>query len=432
MTTQAKSGFKPKFYSGWRRELTRLGLLLSFGKYMLQRKKYPLFYLRASKKGAMDMVRLGDELQLTKSVRFGDRIYSSLVVPGYPSKAFDQMAAGGGLNFGAAGTPLKPHGDNVILAITNKCNYQCLHCYEKHNINVGEAIPVERWKDVIRDIQEIGIGIVILSGGEPMLRFQDVLELLRRGDKNRSDFHLHTSGNGVTPERAKTLKEAGLTAAAVGLDDVDPARYDRLRGFEGAFEQAVNSLRWFNDAGIMTYLNVCVTKELLYSGDIWRLYDLAKELNVSFIQLLEPRPQGGYAAKSIEELFSRKERQMLTDFYLTGQHDRKYRNHPILYYVAYIEHARRMGCTMGGVSHFTIDSAGNVNPCVFVPISFGNILNDDFNSIYRKMRSEVRGPIHKECPSICLADVIHSARTQSGQTPVHFDSIKKQWEEVLK
>jgi MoaA/NifB/PqqE/SkfB family radical SAM enzyme len=424
---------KPKFYIGWIRGVLRIGLFLSFVKYLVRHSQYPLFRLRASQHGMLEMFRLERDLQLNKTVLFNGKIYTGLTVPGYPSKAFEHMVANGGFNFAASGTKLKPRADNVILAITRSCNYKCLHCYEKHNIHTlgadqGEDIPIERWKSVIADIQRNGISIIILSGGEPMLRFNGVLDLLTSGNIDLSDFHLHTSGSGVTRERAEMLKEAGLTAAAVGLDDVNPDRYNHLRGYPGAFDQAVNALRCFNEAGIMTYLNTCVTKEMASSGDLWQLFALAKELNVSFIQLLEPRPFGGYNAHPIEQLWTERERKILTDFYLRGNNDPRYRDYPILYYVAYIEHADRMGCMMGGLSHFAIDSAGNVNPCVFVPVSFGNILQEDFTAIYTRMRSATPHPLHAGCGSIYMSGAIHAAEKRTNAMPVRYDDVKEEWD----
>ena len=428
---------KPKIYTGWKRGALRMGFFLSFGKYVFRRHAYPLFRLRASQHGVLEMFRLERDLQLNKTVLFNGRIFTSLTVPGYPSKAFEHMVANGGFNFTASGTALKPRSDNVILAITNSCNYRCAHCYEKHNINAWgtawqEPIPIERWKSVIADIQGNGVSVVILSGGEPMLRFDGMLELLKSGDTDLSDFHLHTSGYGVTRERAEMLKEAGLTAAAVGLDDVSPERSDRLRGCAGAFDQAVNALRFFNEAGIMTYTNTCVTKELASSGDLWRLFAMAKDLNVSFIQLLEPRPFGGYNSQPMEQLWTEQERKILTDFYLQGNNDPRYSDYPILYYVTYIEHADRMGCMMGGLSHFAIDSAGNVNPCVFVPVSFGNISEENFATIFARMRSATPHPLHAGCGSVCMSDAIHAAEQRTGVMPVRYEDVQEEWDWAFK
>ncbi len=229
------------------------------------------------------------------------------------------------------------------------------------------------------------------------------MELIRTGNKDLSDFHIHTSGFGVTLQKAKELKAAGLMAAAVGLDDFDAGRHDQLRGYKGAYDMAINALKCFNEAGVFTYVNTCATKEFIRSGDLWKLYDLVKELSVSVIQLLEPRPCGGFFDGNGDVLLSESDRKELTEFFIKGNTDKKYRDHPLVYYVAFVEGPDKMGCMMGGLSHFYIDSQGNVNPCVFMPVSFGNVSHEDFETIYLRMREYIPKPIHKTCPSVLLS-----------------------------
>ena len=119
------------------------------------------------------------------------------------------MVLKGGLNFYSAGTELKRQIDSVFLAITNKCKLNCAYCYEKNNINKSDDIPVAKWNEIIKSLQGIGINIFILSGGEPLLAFDKLLSILRSADKDKSDFHLHTSGNSVTEQKVKELRDAG-------------------------------------------------------------------------------------------------------------------------------------------------------------------------------------------------------------------------------
>jgi len=86
---------------------------------------------------------------------------------------------------------------------------------------------------------------------------------------------------------------------------------------------------------------------------------------------------------------------------------------------------------MGGLSHFYIDSAGNVNPCVFMPVSFGNIINDNFDKIFKRMRSVINKPIHSECPSILMSESIKSKILDNEVIPVPFTSISADWKKIL-
>ncbi len=335
------------------------------------------------------------------------------------------------MNITAAGSGVKQNIDVAVLGVTRRCELHCRHCYERFRIGDQELVPIDRWNQVIRRLQEIGTNDIVLSGGEPMLRFDGVLELLDSGNRDLSDFHLHTSGRGVTRERAGTLKDAGLVAAAVGLDDVRPERHDALRGSPGAFHDAVQALRFFREAGVFTYVNMCATREMIRANDLERFYDLAKSLGVGFIELLEPRPCGGFLGGENGILLTQEDREKLETFYRAGNTLRKYRDHPILFYVAYIERPDRLGCLMGGLSHLHIDCLGNVNPCALLPVSFGNIMAEDFRDIYGRMRAAIPHPLHKECPSITLGKILRE-RSENGRcSPVPFESVRGEWEALF-
>jgi MoaA/NifB/PqqE/SkfB family radical SAM enzyme len=421
---------KLKIYSGWNAWPFRLKFWISLGKYVFQRKKYPLFSLNPIQGGYLKTLKIKRSLKQKKVIKFNDHYYLSLRAPHWPSKPFDNMIANGGLNFSCAGTQRKPQIDYVILAITRKCNYNCKHCYEHFNLAKEETVSIKRWREVISEIQQIGVSIINLSGGEPMLRYEGLLDLLSKGNKDRSDFHLHTSGHNVTLDKALELKNAGLMAAAVGLDDVDPERQDSLRGYMGSYSEATQALRNFHQADVFTYTNICVTKDLIHSGELWDYFELVKELKGGGIQMLEPRPCGGYFSEASRYLLSEDERQMVTRFFLKGNQEKRYKDYPQIFYISYAEAPERMGCMMGGLSQLYIDSKGNVEPCVFLPVSFGNIMEESFSDIYRKMKKAVPFPLHKECPSLFLSETLKKKRKAGKSLPIPYEDIEKEWDEM--
>ena len=380
--------------------------------------------------GLVKTFRLGHDIGLRKVIQVDDRSFLALTSPHYPSPAYDRMIGHGGMNIASAGTRYNQQIGTAILAITRECGLHCQHCYERFNLGTSEAVPIARWKEVIHDLQCLGTSIVVLSGGEPVARFNGVLELLQSGDKNLPDFHLHTSGQGVTPERARMLKETGLSAVAVGLDDLDADRHDRLRGVRGSFKAAISALQNFSEAGLLTYVNMCATKELIRSGGLCKYFDLAKSLNIGFIQLLEPRPCGGYMTEGEDVLLTKSDRMVVMDFFRETNSSRKFRNYPIVYYVVHAESPEQAGCMMGGLSHFHIDGMGNVNPCVFLPVTFGNILREDFGTIYKRMRKAIPRPLHKDCPSLRLGERLRTLHKAGRSMPVPFQMIKEDWEEM--
>jgi MoaA/NifB/PqqE/SkfB family radical SAM enzyme len=397
-----------RYLAGVRAFPVGLRLLASYGRYLVRPRRYPLFVLRASRGGLFKTFKTVKEMRLLKFVRWRGTYRYSLSVPRWPSPVYDRMAGLGSLNVNAAGTGLKQQVDQVILAVSRRCAYRCRHCYERARIAAEETVPLADWKRAVRGLQAMGTGIIVFSGGEPLLRYDDLLELLASGDGALSEFHIHTTGYGLTEARAAALAAAGLEAAGVGLDDVDPARHDALRGFPGAFRTAVEAIRLFQRAGVFTYINLCLTKDLVRSGGLPALMDLARDLGVGAVRFLEPVPVGGYGGAERDDLFSEEDRAVTTAFFETVNPCRRtgrypYARHPFISYEAYSEAPQRLGCRMGGHAHFAIDGEGNVVPCVFLPVSFGNIRSEDVSAIYGRMRAAIPRPSHEGCAAALMA-----------------------------
>jgi MoaA/NifB/PqqE/SkfB family radical SAM enzyme len=421
----------PRFITGWRLIHQRMKFMFGWGRYLIQRARYPLFRLFPLRSGVLNTVKIIHDIGIRKIVEFDGAYYSSLTVPHNPSPAYDRMIANGGLNIGAAGTPLKKQIDTLLLAITQECDLHCQHCYERHNIGHGSEVPVNRIKEIVNQVQQHGVSSLVLTGGEPMNRFDDLLEIVRSADKNLSDIHLHTSGRGVTPERAAALRQAGLTWAAVGLDGPDRTLHDTVRGVEGAFDEAVRALRIFRSAGVLPYVNVCATPELVRNVGLWRYAEFAKEQGVAFIQLLEPRPCGGYINAPGEMFLTEEDRKQVAGFFCAINGQKKYRDYPMVHYVAYAESPARLGCMMGGLSHMYIDSRGNVNPCVFLPVTFGNIQEEDFEEIYGRMRKAIPRPLHAECPSLQLHATLRRKKAEDSLMPLPYSAVKNEWQNMF-
>jgi MoaA/NifB/PqqE/SkfB family radical SAM enzyme len=418
---------KPRFLTGWKLAPFKLKYAISLAKYLFHQKRYPLFSMKL-----MNAYRKINKLELPKITKFNHHYYTAILrVPHWPSKVYDCMVAGGGLNLMASGTSSKTQMDCAILGVSQRCLYHCEHCYEYFNLSGNDRVPVEKWQEVINKLQKRGVSIIVLSGGEPMLRYEELLVLLESSDKNLSDFHIHTSGYGVTAKKARALQVAGLHAAGISLDDFRQAGHDAFRGYPGAWQEALQAIQCFRESGIFPYLNVCLTKNFVKSGGLWELLNLAKDPKVGIMNLLEPRPYGRYMGVDSDELFSDEERTVAMNFFEEANRSNTYKGHPFVSYIHYYERPEYFGCLMGGLSHLYIDSKGNVQPCVYLPVSFGNILKEDFHNIYSKMKKATPGPLYGQCPSICLAKTINTKKNQGLPLPVPYREIEGEWKNMF-
>ncbi len=125
---------------------------------------------------------------------------------------------------------------------TQRCNLRCGHCY----LAAGKAAPDEltlaEGRRLIDDLAAAGTRMLILTGGEPLLR-RDLGELVAHAAARGLLPVLGTNGMLLTPDKVQHLRQRGLAGAAISLDSIDPAQHDRFRGVVGAWAGAVRGLR---------------------------------------------------------------------------------------------------------------------------------------------------------------------------------------------
>lgn len=242
------------------------------------------------------------------------------------------------------------------------------------------------------DLQRLGVGIIGLTGGEPLLR--DDLEEVLATMNERSVTYLFTSGYNLTFERAKALKQAGLFGLAVSVDSQLPEVHDRLRGFTGAWEQAIRAITFSKKAGLYTMVQTVGTQELLDSGEIYTLANYLHSLDIDELRITEPTPAGRLEGNT-KDLLSESQRQKLRQIHAVFNHDLKH--YPKTAVFSYIEAPFQYGCG-AGVQHSYLDCAGNFGPCDFLPVQFGNIFEEDITVIWQRMHQALLPP-----KRLCLA-----------------------------
>ncbi|MHC4917072.1 MAG: radical SAM protein [Planctomycetota bacterium] len=321
-----------------------------------------------------------DYLSREKGLRFGEQYVINTHLPPYPGPAFDRMAS----HFGAVETNGSTHRlFSVTWAVTNRCGYRCWHCY-----NAGRSqrdLPLEASTRLARELSEQGTTVLALTGGEPLLR--DDLEDIAACFDERTSLIVGTTGDGLTPERASSLRAAGVFGVGVSLDSEDEAEHDRKRGREGAFAtalRAVGNARW---AGLYAHVVAVATREFLERERFAGFMRFAREIGALEVHLLEPSPTGRLAGRR-DVLLGAEEKALLVRYQeeYAAQLDM-----PILSSLAYLESSGAFGCG-AGLTHLYVDGAGEVSPCNLVPLSFGNVADRPLAEILDRMGEHFRKP----------------------------------------
>jgi radical SAM protein with 4Fe4S-binding SPASM domain len=163
------------------------------------------------------------------------------------------------------------------LALTFKCQNDCIHCYAGGSHETAE-LTTEQWRRVIDKLQEVGIFIVTFTGGEPMLR-EDLPELLKYAQDKGIVTGLITNGRRLSDMAyVKTLEKAGLDFVQVTLESHRPEVHDRMTGAKGSWTETVEGIKNAQSTQIYVTTNTTLSKH--NASDFLETIDFIKELGV--------------------------------------------------------------------------------------------------------------------------------------------------------
>jgi radical SAM protein with 4Fe4S-binding SPASM domain len=167
--------------------------------------------------------------------------------------------------------PSGPPRPVVVWNATRRCNLACRHCYSASDARCAPTeLTTDQARAMIADLAAFGAPVLLLSGGEPLLR-DDLLDLIAYARQQGMRPVLSTNGTLIDAALAKRLREAGLAYAGISLDG--PARVnDAFRGQPGAFEQALEGIRHCRAAGVKTGLRLTIHRDNV--GEIPGVFDL--------------------------------------------------------------------------------------------------------------------------------------------------------------
>ena len=150
----------------------------------------------------------------------------------------------------------------VIWNLTRRCNLRCRHCYTvSADVHFPGELSHEQAMDTLDDLGQFGIPALILSGGEPLDRFDffDIAEAARKMEKIRY-LALSTNGTKIHGENADRIAEIGFQYVGISIDGIGKTN-DWFRGVDGAFDEAVRGVRECKKRGIKVGLRFTLTRD---------------------------------------------------------------------------------------------------------------------------------------------------------------------------
>jgi len=286
----------------------------------------------------------------------------------------------------------------VAWETTRNCNLSCVHCRASATRGPYDGeLDTQEGLRLLDQIAEVGKAIVILTGGEPLLR-PDIFETAAYGSRLGLRMVMAPNGTLITEAIARRLADAGIQRLSISLDGAAADTHDDFRKVPGAYDGALRGIEHIKRAGIPFQINTTVTQVNL--EEIPKIQQLAVELGAvaHHIFLLVPTGRGKYI---VDKAISAEEYERTLNWF----YDQRGRTPLELkatcaphYYrilrqrssqegtsVSFQTHgldAVTRGC-LGGIGFCFVSHVGDVQPCGFLGTICGNVRRASFAEIWK-------------------------------------------------
>tara|TARA_Y100000034_G_scaffold136768_1_gene215590 strand:- start:24392 stop:25549 length:1158 start_codon:yes stop_codon:yes gene_type:complete len=275
----------------------------------------------------------------------------------------------------------RKHPNMINIAITDKCNCNCIHCSFKSmklHQQKRKVLNTNQIKKVIHDAQQLGVCTIMFSGGEPLMR-KDIYKLIKSVDKDLSVTLLFTNG-WFLKENVKKLKKAGLNSVNVSIDSSIPKKHDLLRNKKRLFLKTIEGIKAAKKQGLIVGISSCLSKKQVESGELDDIIRLGKKLKVNEIIIFDNIPTGKLIHRN-DIINDQSWTQNIID--IVNKYNKRY-DFPAVYSYSHIKSYKGLGCS-GGTTFFYVSPYGDICPCDFNPLVIGNVLKTPLYLIWDKL-----------------------------------------------
>lgn len=285
----------------------------------------------------------------------------------------------------------------VAWEVTRSCNLNCVHCRASSESGPYEGeLDTEKSLAVLHEIARTGRPIVILTGGEPLLR-GDVFELAAHGTDLGLRMVMATNGTLLTPALAGKMTRSGIQRVSISLDGPDASSHDRFRQVQGAFEGALGGIDVLRKAGIEFQINSTITRHNL--DMVGSMLELAVRLGAAAHHLFLLVPTGRARSLAEQEINAPDYERLLHWFYEMRDKVPLHLKATCAphYYRILRQEARAggervsfethgldavtRGC-LGGTAFCFISHEGIVQPCGYLELNCGDLRVSGFDEIW--------------------------------------------------
>lgn len=284
-------------------------------------------------------------------------------------------------------------GAAIMLSVTNRCQCRCARCAVNAGGEAGGELTADEIRRLLADAAALGAREVSFFGGEPLLR-PELPDLVAHARGLGLRAALTTNGLLLDAAAARRLKDAGLSAAGVSLDDPDPAAHDAGRGVPGLWRRAYDGAAALVALGVPVDISFCADRERLRDGRAAKMVALAAGLGAR-LRILSPMRAGRWSGSPAEAL-GPDDIRTLRGLLAPG------RAHWVISPVDTPD--AEFVCS--SLDRWKVDVAadGGVVACTYFPVPFGNIRTEPLGAIVKRMWSSPLYAEHRGCGDCPLND----------------------------
>ncbi|MDG6244702.1 MAG: heme b synthase [Methanolobus sp.] len=289
----------------------------------------------------------------------------------------------------------------IAWETTAGCNLSCKHCRGASTEKKpdGELTTKEAFH-FIDEIKQMGNPILILSGGEPLVR-DDIFQIAEYATEKGLRVAMATNGTLVTPAITKKMRDSGIQRVSISLDGSSPINHDDFRCMPGAFQGAMRGIENLKEAGIGFQINPTITKRNV--DEIPAILEMAKNLGADALHIFLLVPTGRGKELEEEEIPPVEYERILNWFYERQKdagiqlkatcaphyfrimRQRAEKEGIEISVKTHGYEAMTKGC-LGGTGFCFVSSTGDVYPCGYLPALAGNIKQQSFRDIWENSK----------------------------------------------
>ncbi|MGA7306133.1 MAG: radical SAM protein [Rhodothermales bacterium] len=271
----------------------------------------------------------------------------------------------------------------VSWNLTRKCNLKCPHCYLEAGEAAGEELSTEECLGLIDEFRRLGTEMLILTGGEPLLR-RDIYDIASHASAAGMWVVMGTNGVLVNDHVADKMIECGVKGVGISIDSVNPEKHNSFRGGPNAWELSVRALDICRRKGLEVLVQSTVTS--MNVREIAELVSFAKEhgawsFNLYFlVQTGRGQELNDLSAQQTEAILKQLVRSQaeFSPMLVRAKCAPQYKQ---IAYDLGLGGLESGGC-MAGTEYCRIMPSGDVTPCPYMTVVAGNVRDSSFTDIW--------------------------------------------------